>query len=131
MFSSTFRIFIIVVSQELCESCFAFLFKVYIKKNQIRDILPTSKMDLIMTIGICKVIFCRLMVLHTQYCPMSVFHHQTSGALCDNNYPHCCILLGNCVARTVSSYEFLDFCVSSLLNPSQFRWFQLVPDGSR
>ena len=49
-----------------------FLFKVYTKQSRIWVTLATSKMELFVTIGICKVIFCRL-VLYTQYCPMIVF----------------------------------------------------------
>ena len=30
-------------------------------------------MELFLTIGVCKVMFCRLMVFYRQYCPMSVF----------------------------------------------------------
>ena len=30
-------------------------------------------MELFVTIGICKVISCRLMIMYIQYCPMSVF----------------------------------------------------------
>ena len=44
-----------------------------IKETQIWDTLGTSKMELFVTIGICKVISCRLIMLYTQYCPMSVF----------------------------------------------------------
>ena len=43
------------------------------KHSRIWDTLPTSKMELFVIIGIYKVIFCRLMILYTQYCPMSVF----------------------------------------------------------
>ena len=53
------------------------------------------------------------------------------AALCENNYCQSCILLDNGVASTVSSYEFLVFCVSSLLSPSHCRRFQLVPGSSR
>ena len=40
------------------------------KHSRIWDTLPTSKMELFVTIGIYKVILCRLM---TQYSPMSAF----------------------------------------------------------
>ena len=43
------------------------------KLNRIWDTFPTSKMELFETIGIYKVIFCWLMILYTQYSPMSVF----------------------------------------------------------
>ena len=97
------------------------------------------------------------MILYTQCCPMSVFclcHLVTGsiqfqvvppaniwdGALCDKRYFWCCILLGKGIAQTVSSYEFLVFCVSLLLSRScsrlfqvvlaHFRLFQLVQGGS-
>ena len=53
------------------ESCFTFLFKVYISRTW--NILPTSKRELFVTISICKVIFWRLMIFYTQSCPMNVF----------------------------------------------------------
>ena len=37
-----------------------------------------------------------------------------------------CILLGNVIGCTVSSYEFPVFCVGSLLNSSCYKWFHLV-----
>ena len=43
------------------------------KLRRIWETLPTSKMELFETIGIYKVIFCWLMILHIQYSPMSVF----------------------------------------------------------
>ena len=47
--------------------------KVYINQSQIWDTLPTSKTELFLTICICKVISGRLMILYTQYCPMTFF----------------------------------------------------------
>ena len=47
-----------------------YLIYTYMKHSRIWDTLPTSKMELFVTIGIYKVIFCRLM---TQYSPMSAF----------------------------------------------------------
>ena len=75
MFSYTFRMFSQQFSTSFIfnESCFVFLFKVYINQGRIWKTLPTFKMELCMTIGIRKVICCRLMILYTQYCPMSVF----------------------------------------------------------
>ena len=35
--------------------------------------------------GICKIIFCRLMMLYTQYCPMGVFIYVSSLL-----FPYCC-----------------------------------------
>ena len=105
-------------------------------------------MELLVAIGICKVISCRLIILYTQYCLMSVFicfqlitgsipflaippGNIWDAALCENNYCQSCILLDNGVGSAVSSYEFLVFCVSSLLSPSHYRMFQLVPGSSR
>ena len=59
--------------KQMVKSCFAFLSKVYIKYSRISDTLPTSKMELFVTIGIFKVICCRLMILYTQYCSVGVF----------------------------------------------------------
>ena len=91
-------------------------------------------MEFFVTIVICKIVSCRLMILYTQYSPKSVFHLQTSEMVLfvtitiTNN---CWLfLLDNDVVRTICSYEFLDFYVSSLLNPSRSRWFQVVPGGS-
>ena len=134
MFNYTFRMYLSRLTS--IESCFAFLFKVYIKQSQIWDTLPTFKMELFMKISICKVVFYRLMILYTQYCPMSVFICVSSllvlsvpcgftcKHLCDNNYCWCCIILGNDIVCTVSSYEFLVFL-------SVRCWVHLITDGSR
>ena len=61
------------VANVFIESCLNCLFKVYIKHSRIWETSPTSKMELFVTIGICEVIFCRLMIFYTQYCSMSVF----------------------------------------------------------
>ena len=50
-----------------------FYLKYIYETSRIWDTLPTSKMELFMTIGIYKVIFCRLTILYTHYCSMSVF----------------------------------------------------------
>ena len=91
-------------------------------------------MEFFVIIVICKIVFCRLMILYTQYSPKSVFHLQTSEMVLfvtitiTNN---CWLfLLDNDVVRTICSYEFLDFYDSSLLNPSRSRWFQVVPARS-
>ena len=52
------------------------------------------------------------------------------GVLCDNSYCWHCILISNDITHIVSSYEFLVFCISSLLVPSRVRWFQLIPGSS-
>ena len=62
---------ILVVPHKPYESCFAFLFEVYVKQSQICNTFPTSKMELFVIKRICKVISCRLMILYTQYCPKS------------------------------------------------------------
>ena len=79
---------------------FFYLIYIYMKHSRIWDTLPTSKMELFVTIGIYKVILCRLM---TQYSPMSAFvcvsslpapfcsrwfHLQSiwDGVFCYNNY---------------------------------------------
>ena len=73
-----------------------------------------------------------LLCLFTGSIPFLVISAESiwDGALCDNNYCKFCNLLGNVVARTVSSYEFLVFCLSSLLSPCCHRWFHLVPGSS-
>ena len=74
MFSYTITNVILVALLEPCKICSTFLFEVYIKQSQIGDTLPTSKMEIFVTIGICKVISCRLIILYTQYCPMIVLN---------------------------------------------------------
>ena len=61
------------VLHEPYDSLLAFLLEVSIKQSQIWDTLPTSKMNLFVIKRICKVISCRVMILYTQYCPMSFF----------------------------------------------------------
>ena len=83
------------------------------------------------------------MILYTQYCPMSVFF--VSAHCWFHSVPEMVlfvtiaianvfILLGNAIACTVFSYEFLVFCTNLLLSLSlskwfspSFRWFQFVP----
>ena len=50
-----------------------FYLSVYIRQSKICDTLPTSKMELLVAIGICKVICSRLMILYTQCCLMGFF----------------------------------------------------------
>ena len=104
---------------------FAFLFKLYIKETQIWDTLPKSKKELFVTLGICKLIFCKLMICTHSialwvclFCVSSLpvpfysgwFHANIwDDAFCDHNYCKCCVLLGNGIARAVSFYEFLVF----------------------
>ena len=132
------------------ESCFAFLLKVYINQSRIWDTFLTSKMALFMTIVICKVIFLRLMILYTQYCPMSAFiyvssllvpfrsmwfHLQTSERVLLMT-----ITISNFVFywAMVLHVQFLPMnflffksvlCWVQLLTGSS-RWLQLVPGGS-
>ena len=84
--------------------------------------LPTSKMELFVTIGICKVIFCRLMMLCIQYCPVKVssllapfccrwFHLQTSEmvlfvTIAIPNIVFCWVMVSY---AQFSSYELLAF----------------------
>ena len=78
-----------------------FLFKICIKQSCVQNFLPTSKMELFVTIGIGKVPFCWLMILKTQYPPLSIFCAFSSSVLC---------------------WFYLILALSSL--------FQLVPGGS-
>ena len=101
-------------------------------------------MELFLTIGVCKVIFCRLMVFYRQYCPMSVFvcvssllvpfyskcfHLQTSEIVLFVTITIANVVFYWAMVLHVQflSYEFHVFCDSSLLVPSCSRWFQLVP----
>ena len=103
-------------------------------------------MELFVTVGVCKVIFCMLMILYTQYCPMSVFifvsslpvpfcfrsfHLQTSEMVL---FVTITMFIANvsfyrAMALRVQFHpmNFLFFCVRSLLAPSHFSWFQVVP----
>ena len=102
--------------------------------------------------GICKIIFCRLMMLYTQYCPMGVF-------ICVSSllFPYCCrcfhlqtpekVLFVTITVATIVSYGFLvclcQFVAESIslkvvlpcyrwyeIVPICFRWLQLVSCGS-
>ena len=138
----------------LIESFSAFLFEV-IRQSWIWNILSTSKMKLFLTICICKLIFCRLMILYTQYCPMSVFicvslllvpfhfrwfHLQTSEMVFFTTIAIAEVVLYWAIllhAQFLPRNFFI--CVSLLLSPSSSRsfqvnpacsrWFQLVPSG--
>ena len=111
-----FFFFLNVVLVVWCETyfhwkLFAFLFKLYIKESQIWDTLPKSKMELFVTLGTCKVIFCKLVIctycIALWVCLFSVsslpvpfysrwFHANIwESAFCDNNYCECCLLLAN------------------------------------
>ena len=57
----------------LMEVVLLFYLSVYIRQSKICDTLSTSKMELLVAIGICKVICSRLMILYTQYCLMGFF----------------------------------------------------------
>ena len=57
----------------LMEVVLLFYLSVYIRQSKICDTLPTSKMELLVAIGICKVICSRLMILYTQCCLMGFF----------------------------------------------------------
>ena len=105
-------------------------------------------MALSVTIGIYKVIFCILMILYTQYCSMSVFSCVSSLPVpfCPRWFhlqtPEMVLFVTITVAKVVFylavvlhvqflPMSFLLFCVSSLLRPSSYRWFQAVPARSR
>ena len=131
----------------LMEVVLLFYLSVYIRQSKIRDTLPTSKMELLVTIGICKVICSRLMILYTQCCLMGFFvcvswllvpfrrgwfHLQTSEMV---------LFVKITIAKFVfywtmvsiaqfSSYQFVVFCVCSMLSPSRYKCFQLVAGGS-
>ena len=45
----------------------------YKAESRVWNTLTASKMEVFVTTGICKVIFCRLIILCTQYSPVSVF----------------------------------------------------------
>ena len=82
-------------------------------------------------------------MVYTQYCPMSVFiysssllapfrfrwfHLQTSEMVLLMTITIADVVFyWVIVLQTVSSYEFVVFCVSLLLTPSHYRWFHLVP----
>ena len=57
----------------LMEVVLLFYLSVYIRQSKICDTLPTSKMELLVAIGICKAICSRLMILYTQCCLMGFF----------------------------------------------------------
>ena len=115
------------------------------KHSWIWDTLATSKMELFVTIGIYKVIFCRLMILYTQYSSMSVFIcvSSLSAPFCSRWFHLQMVFV---VAKTIANLVFywgmvlhvqflpMNFffvCVSSLLSPYCYRWFQVVPARSR
>ena len=121
--------------------------------------MPTSKVELFVIIGFCKVIFCRLMVLYTHYCPMSVFFvsqlvtssipfqvvpHANiwDAALCDNGLYYC-ILLAMILHAQFLPMNFLvivsvlcrvhfvpDYSNLFRVVPAHSRSFQLVSGGS-
>ena len=57
----------------LMEVVLLFYLSVYIRQSKICDTLPTSKMEFLVAIGICKAICSRLMILYTQCCLMGFF----------------------------------------------------------
>ena len=161
MFGYTFR----MLSLQFCtsliftEKCFAFLLKVYTKQSRIWVTLATSKMELFVTIGICKVIFCRL-VLHTQYCPMIVFisvssllvpfcsrwfHRQTPEmvlfvTITNANVLFYLTMVWHIQLLPVNFLFFVSVCYrvhfipggprQFQVVPARFRWFRLVLGGS-
>ena len=85
--------------------------------------------------GICKIIFCRLMMLYTQYCPMGVF-------ICVSSllFPYCCrcfhLQTPEKVLFVTITVATIVFCWTTVLQAqflpinSGFRWLQLVSCGS-
>ena len=107
----------------------------YEAELDLGDILLTYKMELFVTICLFKVTFCRLMISYIQYCPMSIFscvslllvpfrcrwfHLKTSEMVLFVTIaiPNA-VFYWAMVLHAVSYYEFLVFCVSSLLSPSR------------
>ena len=97
-------------------------------------------MQLLVSIGIFKVIFCRLMILCTQYSPMSVFFvsasywfHSVSGGSTCQHLRWCSLwqllllIFYSFGQATGLSYEFLAIsCANLFLNASRSKWFHLV-----
>ena len=122
------------------------MFKVYIKQSRIWETLSTSKMELFVTLVICKVIFCRLMILYMQYCPMSVFicvslllvpycsrwfHLQTSELVLLITMATVVFYWAMTLHVQFLPINFLVFLCQFITNPSCYRWFQIVPTHSR
>ena len=120
------------------------IYKADLGSNQIWDTLPTSKMRMIVAVGICKFTSSRLTILYSQNYPISVFICVSPSvnvwdALCDNSYCQCCIRLVNGVGRIV--FHSMNFfyvcwcvcvCVCQLFAEwSHYRWFHSVSRGSR
>ena len=126
------------------------IYKADLGSNQIWDTLPTSKMRMIVAVGICKFTSSRLTILYSQNYPISVFICVSPSvnvwdALCDNSYCQCCIRLVNGVGRIVfHSMNFFYVCwcvcvcvcvcvsvicwvISLPLVPLCFTWFQALP----
>ena len=131
------------------ESCFTFLFKVYVKHSQIWETLPTSKMEHFVAIDVCKVIFFRLMIRYTQYCRTSVFICVSSLLVpfCSRRFHQQASKMVLCVTRTIANAVFywvmvlhIQFLSMNFLFfvsvrcwvhlASVFRYSQLVPGVS-
>ena len=114
------------------------------KRSRIWDFLATSKMELFVTMGIYKVIFCRLIILYTQYSSMSVFICVSSlpAPFCSRCFHLQMVFFDTITIANVEFYwgmvlhtqflpiNFFFVCVSSLLSPYRSRQFQLVLGGS-
>ena len=142
------------LGQDFTESCFSLLMKVYIKQSEICDTLPRFKMGLFPTIGICKVIICRLMILYTKsacywfHSILTCFHLKTSEKVLFVTIAIAYAVFYWIMASHTEffSMNFLLLCqfVSEhiLLQVAppcsswfqiivvRLRWFLLVPDGS-
>ena len=115
------------------------------RHSQIWDTLPTSKMELFVTISIYKVIFCRLILLYTQYSSMSVFTCASSllAPFCSRWFHFQMVFFVTITIANITFYwdmvlhvqflpmNFFFVSVSSLLSPYRYRWFQVVPARSR
>ena len=122
------------------ESCFAFLFELYIKQSQVWETLPRPKMELFVTIGICKVIYFRYFTYSiakwvslfalAHYWFLVPFRSMWFQRLTSKTVLFLTISIANAVFWWTMVlgifYEFLVFCVSSLQSPSCYRCSQLV-----
>ena len=115
----------------------------------LKTALPTSKMELFVTIGICKVVFCRLIILYVHYWhSMSVFfvcqlvagsrwfHLQTSEMLPFVTIASAIVFYWLMILHApVLPMNFFFLCqfvpesISLKVVPDCSRWFQLVPGG--
>ena len=118
------------------------------KHSRIWDTLLISNVELFVTIGIYKVIFCRLMTSYIPYSPMSVFICVSSLLVpfCSRWFHLQALEMMFFVTITIANVVFywvmvlhvqflpmnlFFFCVSLLMNQTCSRLFQVVPVHSR